>query len=399
MTTAPETAASPSLPPLLSRDMVLVCLAQAAAYGSSAFLAPLLPLYLVSRGHTEAFVGVVLASFNVASFFSRPVWGALSDRGLLRPSLSGAGLLVGTAYVGYLVPSAAFLFLVRAVQGIGWGGVNVVGSAWAALLAPTHRRAEALGWYTLAQRTGTAAGPVTALWVMSQLGFEPAFLLGAGVAYLVAAAAFFTRPAAQPRLAGARSGFPGALVERGAVLAAALITLMSCSGPAMNAYMPLYFRNLGLAHIEVYYIAYGVTGIVCRPIIGLFADRIGRMQAIGLGFALQVVGVALLAASGDLLGIIGGMAIHTCGYAISEPSLYALGIDSSPAHRRGAAMATVTMAFQLGGGIGFTAGGALFEFVGYRQAYWSLLAPTGLALGLSLWVGRRRAGRAAQPAA
>jgi len=146
-------------PKLLSRDMILLCLAQSAGYGASAFLAPLLPLYLVSRGHTESFVGLVLAAFNVASFPSRPVWGVLSDRGWLRGSLTASGLLVGTAYLGYLVPNAAFIFLVRMVQGVGWGGVNVVGSAWAALLAPATRRAEALGWYTMAQRTGTALGP------------------------------------------------------------------------------------------------------------------------------------------------------------------------------------------------------------------------------------------------
>ncbi len=389
--TTPQ-ASTDQQPTLMSRDMVLLCLAQAAGYGASAFLAPLLPLYLVSRGHTESYVGLVLAAFNVASFPSRPVWGVLSDRGWLRGSLTASGLLVGTAYLGYLVPNAAFIFLVRMVQGVGWGGVNVVGSAWAALLAPATRRAEALGWYTMAQRTGTALGPISALWVLDHFGFEPAFLVGACVAYMIAVAAFLTRPAAAINLGPAQSRGSGlrSFIEPGALLGAALITLMSSTGPAMNAYMPLYFRNLGLSHIELYYIAYGVTGIACRPIIGTFADRIGRMQAISLGFGLQLVGMSLLALSADFPGIVAGMMVHTVGYAISEPSLYALGIDGSPANRRGAAMATITMAFQLGGGIGFTLSGFLFEFVGYREAYTVLLLPVSLALIVSLWVWRRR---------
>lgn len=380
---------------LLSRDMVLLCLAQAAGYGASAFLAPLLPLYLVSRGHTESFVGLVLAAFNVASFPSRPVWGVVSDRGHLRGGLTVSGLLVGTAYLGYLVPNAVFIFLVRMVQGVGWGGVNVVGSAWAALLAPATRRAEALGWYTMAQRTGTALGPISALWILDKFGFEPAFLIGAGVAYMIAVAAFLTRPAASAERAPAQSRGSGlrSVIEPGALLGAALITLMSSTGPAMNAYMPLYFRNLGLSHIELYYVAYGITGIACRPIIGTFADRVGRMQAISLGFGLQLVGVTLLALSADFPGIVAGMMVHTIGYAISEPSLYALGIDGSPGNRRGAAMATITMAFQLGGGIGFTLSGFLFEFVGYREAYTVLLLPVSSALLVSLWVWRQRSRR------
>lgn len=400
MTTQTTTSATAEPPgrqgSLLTRNLSLVCLAQTAGYAASSFLAPLLPLYLISQGHTESFVGLVLAAFNVASFFSRPVWGALSDRGKLRPSLTGAGVLVGTAYAGYLVPGAVFVFLVRAVHGIGWGGVNVVGSAWMALLAPAGRRAEALGWYTMAQRVGTAVGPITSLWVLGALGYSPAFMIGASVAYLIAVSAFFTRGGVEERPATGPSRGPWYrnIVEPGAMLGATLVTLMSFSGPALNAYMPLYFRQLGLEHVEFYYLAYGITGIVCRPVIGMFADRIGRMRAVTLGFALQVCGLALLGLTGSLPGIIAGMAVHTVGYAISEPSLYALGIDRTTPARRGAAMATITMAFQLGGGIGAAAIGAMFEFMGYRNAYSSLMAPSMIALLLStvVWQRRSRAG-------
>jgi MFS family permease len=395
MTTA-DTVSSAKPPSLLSRDLTLVCLAQAAGYASSSFLAPLLPLFLTSQGYTESFVGIVIAAFNVASFPSRPVWGVVSDRGYYRPGLTVAGVLVGAAYIAYQVPSAAFMFLVRMVHGIGWGGVNVVGSAWMALLAPANRRAEALGWYTMAQRMGTAVGPITALWALSVVGYNGSFAIGAAAASFIAVAAFFTRPTPAPeRHAPAAKGpWYRGMIEPGAFLGATLVTLMSCTGPALNAYMPLYFRHLGIAHIELYYLAYGAVGIACRPVIGLFADRIGRMRAVTMGFALQVAGLAVLSASGDLAGIVAGMAVNTVGYAISEPSLYALALDTSPPARRGAAMATVTMAFQLGGGVGAAAIGAMFEFAGYRTAYASLALPATLALAISgfVWLRRERVG-------
>ncbi len=394
------TPASPSPAPestrLLGRNMALVCLAQTAGYGASAFLAPLLPLFLVSQGHAEAFIGLVLGAFNVASFASRPVWGMLSDRGSPRPALIVAGLLVAAAYAGYLLPGVVLIFGVRAVQGIGWGGVNVVGSAWVAALAPVSRRAEALGWYTMAQRMGTAVGPVSALWSIDHLGYPLSFLMGACAAGFIAVAAFFTRStraAARPAAPAAPRRFSlNAIVEPGALLGAGLITLMTFTGPAMNAYMPLYFRNLGLEHVELYYLAFGATGIVCRPFIGRFADRMNRLQAIALGFALQVAGLAVLVFSGALPGIVAGMVVHTVGYAISEPCLYALALDRSPSHRRGAAMATVTMAFQLGGGLGASGIGALFQFVGYREAYALLLLPVAAALVVAVgaWWRLRR---------
>ena len=62
-TTNPDATPAPAASaPLFNRNMTLVCLGQSLGYGASAFLAPLLPLYLVSQGHAEGFIGLVLAA-------------------------------------------------------------------------------------------------------------------------------------------------------------------------------------------------------------------------------------------------------------------------------------------------------------------------------------------------
>ena len=116
------------------------------------------------------------------------------------------------------------------------------------------------------------------------------------------------------------------------------------------------------------------------------------MRAITLGFGLQIAGLLVLGQSVEFLGIVVGMMVQIVGYAISEPSLYALAIDNTAAHRRGAAMATYTMAFQLGGGLGAWISGMMFEFVGYREAYQSLVLPVIVAFLVLLFIQRRPRG-------
>src|SRR5687767_12985931 len=122
---------------LTERNFLLVCVSHVLGYFGNSLLGPVLPLYLVSQGRGEFFVGIVLGAFNVVSFFARPFTGALVDSRGPRVVLRGAGLALGLAPLGYLIPLTPVLFLTRAVHGLGWAGLNVAGSVWVGALAPT----------------------------------------------------------------------------------------------------------------------------------------------------------------------------------------------------------------------------------------------------------------------
>src|SRR6185503_5742988 len=108
--------------------------------------------------------------------------------------------LLGVTTFGYVVPNTAFLFAVRAAHGLGWAGLNAVGTGWIAMLAPVARRAEAMGYYTMSQSLGTALAPVLRIELLTRWGSGAAFSVSAlfGIAALVAA--MLTRaPATDPR--------------------------------------------------------------------------------------------------------------------------------------------------------------------------------------------------------
>lgn len=378
---------------LAERNFLLVCLSHVVGYFGDALLRPVLPLYLVSQGRGEFFVGIVLGTFNLVSFFARPVVGALVDSRGPRTVLRGAGLALGLTPLGYLLPFTPVLFLTRALHGISWGGLNVAGSVWAGALAPTARRAEALGYFTMAQRIGSAVAPALGLWMASEAGFVYVFVLSSlSCACVFAVAHAGKMPALPVRGLGP---WRGRVFEGTALYPSLLQALSTATAVPVLTFMPLYFRHLGLSGIELYFLAVGITGIAGRLIVGPWADRMGRMPAVLAGFLLQLGALALFGASQEAGWLIAAGVVYTFGWAWSEPSLYALAIDRVGDERRGVAMATFTASFQAGTGVGSVVGGFVIERLGYEALYeWSFV-PAALALGI-IALGTRRRQRSAR---
>ena len=383
-----------SSPPrgLREPSFVLVCAGQLFAYVSNMLIIPILPLYLVSLGRGESFVGVLMGVYNVTSFISRPIMGKLSDMGRLKEVLSGSGVAICFCTFLYIVPNTLVLFLGRMGHGLGWGALNVGGSVWVALEAPQERRAEALGYYTLAQKIGVTLSPPLGLFLYQRFNFPPIAILAAIIGLMVTVVSLPMRYSAQPvRRAPLEGRWYARLVERSAFLSTGIMTLAQINQPATSWLVPLYFVSQDIPHVELYFLVFGVGGVAARAVVSSWTDRIGRQRSIMLGLALQLAGVVTLGLSNGLLGMLGGSLFYTVGNAVSEPSLYAIAIDNAPADRQGAAMATYTMAFQLGGGIGAVSMGYTVERLGYKAMYVLATLAAFAALALSSRSGSRRA--------
>src|SRR5262249_251397 len=100
-----------------------------------------------------------------------------------------------------------------------------------------------------------------------------------------------------------------------------------------------------------------------------------------VGFLLQAAALVLLWQSKELLLLVIGGGIYTLGSGIAQPSMYALAADRADPARRGAAMATYTMGFQLGSGVGRVLWGLIIERFGYSVMYACTRVPLMLAIG------------------
>jgi len=130
---------------------------------------PILPFYVRSFGVSDAFIGLLAASYSLAQFLAAPTLGRLSDRIGRRPVLLASLATAGVAWVtfGYAGEAGArfgtaaaltTLFASRTLAG-AMGGNIAAAQAYVADITPRDRRAGALGLVGASFALGFVFGP------------------------------------------------------------------------------------------------------------------------------------------------------------------------------------------------------------------------------------------------
>ncbi|WP_157596842.1 MFS transporter, partial [Saccharomonospora saliphila] len=142
--------AAPSSP-LRHRPFLLMLLASAGTFSGYSLLLPVVPLWAVRQGESEAVAGATTGVFmatTVLAQFAVPRF--VHARGYRAGLLLGASLLGAPALALSVSTGAVPILGVSAVRGIGFGLLTVCGSALIAELLPADALARGSGLYGLA---------------------------------------------------------------------------------------------------------------------------------------------------------------------------------------------------------------------------------------------------------
>jgi predicted MFS family arabinose efflux permease len=280
-------------------------------------------------------------------------------------------LLIGGSGLGYLIYQPVFLFVLRGVHGVGWAAFNTGGAVLAAAIAPAARRGEALGYIAATQNLAMAVLPATALGLLGLMGFGGVFGLIAATGLLGVVVVLLIPRQRSAVGRGGPLGFWEGLVERGAVLPLALQSLSMLAYPALSIFIALYAveRQIAVDSLILYFLASGAATVVAVNIGGRLSDRFGPGWVIAGGAVATATGLLLIAIASNIIVLTLGGVVAGFGMSASSPSMMALAIDRSHPDRRGAALATYSMAFQIGQGGGAALSGLLTSTVGWAAMY------------------------------
>ena len=360
----------------------------------SAFVPPLVQGAL---GDHRTAIGFVMAIDNVLMLLLVPWAGAASDRASARgrgrlPMVLGGFVLsaIGMA----LFPWSA-MFGIAGVIGamiVLYTGINVQRSPFQALVAdavPSRFRSLATGSVTFQM----CVSAIVFLMLGRAMGMKVAFVTAAVTVLVIAAAmgvwlrepAPSGEPAAEATFRSlvdaARSALRGELPGMRAIFVATL--LLQLTFQTFTTWFALHgTERFGVRpeDVTVGFIAWAVGGVIGALPAGFIGVRIGRRNAMLLGFAMMAACLVAL----DRVTSVGQtaplLALASAAWTFPMVNAYPLFVEPIPRERRGVLSALFLLCNALGGAVGDPMNGAAFDFFrSYRPMFLMMAAYTALA--------------------
>jgi MFS family permease len=342
-----------------------------------AALTPLLPHYVHTLHLSKAGAGVLQAMYPAGALVAGIPSGIAAARlGVKATVLMGLGLLAVTTVAFGLADSAWALDTARFVQGassaFSWTG----GLAWLVAAAPAGRRGALIGSAFGVAIAGAMFGPVLGA-VASYTGTAPAFAVVAGLALVLAAAAW-TNPSTPPGTPQPLRMLFAALAVRRIQFGVWLTLLPALLFGNLSVLGPLRLSELGwgAAAVGATYLVSAAIEAAWAPALGHASDRYGRFLPLRAALVASAIVAALLpwphtAWLLAFLIVCGGLAFGsfwTPALSMVTDEAEAFGLDY------GYAFALVNVAWAPGQAGGSAIGGALASATSDAVPYLGLAA-------------------------
>ncbi|MEK3889379.1 MFS transporter [Bacillus sp. FSL K6-3431] len=329
---------------------------------------PTIPLFVEKLGGNDQLIGVVVGIFTFSALLFRPYAGhALESKGRRFVFLTGLGIFVLSVGSFGFVKSLLFLFLMRVVQGIGWGFSTTASGTIATDLIPAKRRGEGMGYYGLSGNLALAFGPTLGLALVGVITFPQLFLISSllGLAALLLSSKIRYKQVEKRTVPLKKWDF----YEKSAIQPSLLLFFITVTFGGIAAFLPIYSAQKGITGIHWYFLLYAIALMLSRTFAGKVYDQRGHQAVFIPGALLIIFSMILLAWLPNSMTLYIAAILYGFGFGTVQPALQAWSVKDSPANRRGMANATFFSFFDLGVGIGAILFGQIAYWFGYSMIY------------------------------
>ncbi|CAH0346445.1 MFS transporter [Bacillus sp. CECT 9360] len=353
-----------------TRDFVLIVLANFFIFLGFQMTLPTIPLFVEQIGGSDQLIGVVVGIFMFSALLIRPYAGhALETKGRAFVYLIGLGIFVVSVGVFGFATSIILLFIVRIIQGVGWGFSTTASGTIATDLIPAHRRGEGMGYYGLSGNLALAFGPSLGLALSGVLNFKELFLICGGLGLAALLLSSTVRYKKVEKAAQETVTVKWDFYEKSALQPSVLLFFITVTFGGIATFLPLYAAQRDIPGIQWYFLLYALALMLTRTFAGKLYDTKGHRAVFIPGALLILVAMVLLAWLPNSGILYTAAILYGLGFGSIQPALQAWSIEQAPRHRRGMANATFFSFFDLGVGIGAIAFGQIGHYFGYSSIY------------------------------
>jgi MFS family permease len=316
-----------------------------------------LPAFLASLGAGPAQLGLIEGVAESVASFAKLFSGVLTDRIKRRKPIVVAGYLVANAVKPLLAIVRAWpqILLIRFTDRLAKGVRGAPRDVMVAESVPKNRLGSAYGLIQSMDSAGAIAGPLGALFLLSRFGIRSVFWAAAipgALCVLVAVGGIReTRRASGTNLpnfeaskkAPGASDHPGANgkidLPAGFYFVLISVTLFSL-GNSSDMFLVLRAQSLGIkvSLAPLLGLVFNITYTLASWPAGWFSDRVSRRLVGSAGYVIFAVVYFVFGRAPSTLAIWLAMAVYGFYYALTQPVLKALVVETVGEKIRGRAL-------------------------------------------------------------
>ena len=374
--------------PLWSKNYILLLINNLMVATIWVALATNLPLYLKGIGSSNMIVGMMTTVLTISMLAFRPIVGHLIDR-VGRKMVLQVGLVVTIAscFFYILTPSIPVMFVLRAINGIGFSATTATISVMIVDDLPKSRMTEGIGYSGFPTSIAIAAGPVLGALMINKWGFQVFFI---GVFCVSCVNLVFSwllnykkiEKTGQATDEKKKFAIKFASIKNGLLPAFVLLALTISMG-SIESFVPTAGISRGIENISIFFTVYAIVALLIRVIAGKIADNYGFNMVLWPALIAFMLAFSLLAYAYSISIVIVAGVFYGIGNGITMTSLYAISMKECAADKRGIVLSMFFAAGDVGMGAGAFIWGGVSQWFGYTLMF--ILCAVVVAVGAVLY--------------
>lgn len=278
-----------------------------------------LPIYAKQVGAGLTVIGVLIAVYDFAEIFAKPVFGWIADRRGIKITMLVGIAFFSLASVSYLFVAPRLLILVRFLQGLGAAALSITSATLVAEYF-AEDRGKAFGIYNSLKGAGYVLGPIIGGFIVWKSSFATIFLASSAAGALAFLLSLLLPPTTTKTPLDddfSLKVFAASFRERNLLRWYVVIVVNMFMVGILFGFLPVYVNSLGYDQLKNGFIVAASTAsyLLIQPLAGLLADRFGPTQVTYAGLGVSAFAIVLVPfTTGALLlsvAILGGLGVGT----------------------------------------------------------------------------------------
>ncbi|MFW7431198.1 MFS transporter [Vagococcus carniphilus] len=277
--------------------------------------------------------------------------------------------------IAYLfIPNMGVMYLVRLLNGFGYGTVSTATNAIVTAYIPKSRHGEGINYYGLSTSLAAAIGPFVGLVLLDKTDFRFIIFFSI-VLILLTTIACLIFPVKDIEITKEHRALLSSwkldsFIEKKVLFISSIGFLMGVSYSSVLSFLASYAEELNLTvYRSFFFVVYALIITFTRPLTGRIFDSYGENAVMYPSYIFLTAGLVVLSFSTTGWVFLLSGALIGLGYGTFMSNGQAVCLKTSDSHRIGISLSTYFIGLDLGLGIGPYLLGELRNFLSFQEVY------------------------------